>query len=145
MQEILIDFEVFKALTARRVNERHTYNDVIRDLLGLDSLLEPPDPLDGLLEGATDPSMILGSLIAPSGFTSRDLYLPNGTELRATYQQHVYGAKIERGTWVNGNGNIHTSPSSAAKEITGTNVNGLRFWKAKRPNDLDWIRLDLLR
>jgi hypothetical protein len=145
MPEILIDFDVFKALTARRINESHTYNDVIRDLLGLDSLQEPPEAIEALLEVSSHPGNYPRSFFAPPGFSSRGLFLPNGTELRATYQQQVYGAKIDAGKWVNGNGNVHTSPSSAAKDVTGTNVNGLRFWKAKRPNDVEWIRLDLVR
>ena len=33
--QIEIDFEVFKELTARRTHEGHTYNEVLRDVLGL--------------------------------------------------------------------------------------------------------------
>jgi hypothetical protein len=33
--QIGVDFEVFKELTARRASESVTYNDVIRELLGV--------------------------------------------------------------------------------------------------------------
>lgn len=152
MQEILIDFEVFKALTAKRVDERHTYNDVIRELLGLDSLLEKPDATDALLgtdydcRPVTNPLIPSGSLLEKTtGFSARGIFLPNGTMLRATYKQQQYTAAIERGKWLNIDGKSHSSPSAAAKAITGSNINGLRFWHVKRPNDSFWRRLDLLQ
>jgi hypothetical protein len=147
MQEIMIDFEVFKALTARRVDERHTYNDVIRDLLNLDSLLEPSDAVDWILEGESDPGhrfVSLASIGAPKGFSARGIYLPNGTRLKATYKQSQYMASIDGGCWIDADGKSHKSPSAAAKSITGSNVNGLRFWHAKRPTDTEWRRLDML-
>lgn len=147
MQEILIDFDVFKALTARRINENHSYNDVIRELLGLDSVVEPMSASEVLLEGVSDPfsKPLSLTIFAPAGFSHRDLFLPNGTALKAIYKQKLYTAKIVDGKWVNASGNTHASPSAAANEVTGTNVNGLRFWSAKRPSDTDWYRLDLLK
>jgi Protein of unknown function (DUF2924) len=152
MQEILIDFEVFKALTAKRIDECHTYNDVIRDLLGLDSLLEKPDPVEALLGVGGDCGPVLNPLIPAgslleraTGFSARGILLPNGTMLRAVYKQQQYTATIERGKWLDVNGKAYPSPSAAAKAVTGSNVNGLRFWHVKRPNDLEWRRLDLLQ
>ena len=146
MQEILIDFEVFKALTAMRLNERHSYNDVIRDFLNLDSLTDPMDAADILLEGdSISESTRAVGFLAARGFSTRGIFLPNGTILRATYKQVLHTAKIDAGRWLSENGKTQTSPSAAAKEITSTNVNGLRFWHAKRPTDLDWYRLDLLK
>ena len=146
MQEILIDFEVFKALTAKRLNERHTYNDVIRDLLGLDSFIEEQDASDALLDGLGLPMGIGAGLIDRStGFSARGIFLPNGTAVKATYKQKQYTGKIERGEWIDADGKSHSSPSAAAKSVTGSNVNGLRFWQVKRPIDTEWYRLDLLK
>ena len=146
MQEISIDFEVFKALTARRLNENHSYNDVIREILSLDSPTEPMDFADILLEGESLSSNPRGfGLVAARGFSARGIFLPNGTILRATYKQVLHTAKIEGGRWLDEEGEAKSSPSSAAKDITGTNINGLRFWQAKRPTDTEWFRLDLLK
>ena len=149
MQEIFIDFEVFKALTAKRLNERHSYNDVIRDLLGLDSLLDEPEPIEALHDDSgpvRDSRYGAGSLIGGSlGFSARGIFLPNGTLLRATYKGRLYNGKIDSGNWIDEDGNSQPSPSAAAKSITGSNVNGLRFWHARRPSDSSWYRLDILR
>jgi hypothetical protein len=149
MQEILIDFEVFKALTAKRLNERHSYNDVIRELLNLDSLLEPADAIEGLFDESGPVKNIafgVGSLLNGStGFSARGIFLPNGTAIKATYKQQQYTANVEGGQWIDANGLPHSSPSAAAKSVTGSNVNGLRFWQVKRPTDTDWHRLDLLK
>jgi len=138
---IEVDFDVFKELTARRDHEGHTYNDVLREMLGLDSIQEPEAP-ESPLQAAGD---ALSRPFHFKGFFSRGLHLPGGTLLRARYKQREYRAHIEGECWVDENGREHTSPSAAAAAITGTNVNGLRFWEAKRPNDTAWRRLELLR
>ena len=150
MLEILIDFEVFKALTAKRLTEHHTYNDVIRDLLGLDSLTEEPELIESIIDDSgpvkNQPSGIGGGLIDWStGFSARGIFLPNGTAIKATYKQRQYIGKIEKGEWIDADGKSHSSPSAAAKSVTGSNVNGLRFWQVKRPIDTEWYRLDLLK
>jgi hypothetical protein len=131
--QVEIDFEVFKALTAKRVDESHTYNDVIRELLGLTS-----DSSNAAKEGAA------GVAGGKRNFESRDLSLPHGTLLRATYKGRSYAARIEDGRWIDDEGVEHSSPSAAARHITGNNVNGLRFWQGKRPNDTGWLNLDIL-
>jgi hypothetical protein len=108
-------------------------------------LMEPMDTVDLLLEGDGQIRRIGSGLIAAKGFSARDLFLPNGTLIKATYKQKLYQAKIEGGRWIDQKGGSHSSPSAAAREVTGTSVNGLRFWQAKRPEDSDWYRLDLLK
>ncbi|MEE4213252.1 MAG: hypothetical protein V2I43_28745 [Parvularcula sp.] len=129
MAAVEIDFEVYKELTARRDTEDTTYNDVIRDLLGLepksDALGTPNDDVEGLeLKG---------------------VFLPNGTLLRATYKGQTYSAEIENGAWIGSDGKQRNTPSEAACAITHNNVNGWRFWNAKRPNDARWRILGSLR
>jgi hypothetical protein len=146
MQQIEIDFEVFKALTALRRSETHTYNQVIRELLDIDkgvAVRDDPQFIKNMKALAALPDLVVRS--GPTtGFALRGLILPNGTLLRATHKGSSYQAMILDGEWVGEDGKTHTSPSSAASAITGNNVNGWRFWQAKRPSDSDWRNLDML-
>jgi len=138
---IQVSLDVFKELTAR-LQEGQTHDDVVRELLELDSVAEPepPNPFEHLDQFSTG---IMRGLGGPaSGFHSRGLWLPNGTQLRARYKQRLYQAQIADGKWVDSKGNEFSSPSAAATAITLTNVNGLRFWEAKRPTDNGWRRLE---
>lgn len=141
--QIDVTLEVYKALTARLRYEGQTYDEVIRELLSLDSPIEPDDPPRGL-GAALNPSLErhLANVGSGSGFYSRGLLLPNGTKLRARYKGREYQAVVQDDDWVDQGGNVHSSPSAAASAITDNNVNGWRFWEAKRPRDLDWRRLD---
>jgi hypothetical protein len=142
MQQIEIDFEVFKALTARRRSETHTYNEVIRELLDIDvGKAVVSSSLDRIAEIGANLS---DALTYTKGFAARGLMLPNGTQLRATHKGAVYNAMVSDGKWVNEDGTIWSSPSAAATSITGNNVNGWRFWQAKRPSDTEWRNLDML-
>ena len=161
--QIDIDFEVFKALTALRLSEADTYNEVIRRVLEL-----PSDPganrnvLQALAEqprrgmfGAGAPGRTrstgaglggggLGAAISGAAIFN-GVILPEGTLLKAAYKGVPYTAEIKASRWVDQDGVIRSSPSDAAGAISGTNVNGWRFWFAKRPNDADWVRLDELK
>ena len=140
--QIEIDFDVFKALTARRRTESHTFNDVIREMLDIDHGQTVHD--DPPLWQAA--SRIVNSLVIAQGPTKgillRGVFLPNGTVLRATYKGALFEAKVVDGVWVAEDGASFKSPSAAATAITQTNVNGWRFWEAKRPSDTEWRRLD---
>ena len=135
--QIDIDFEVFKQLTARRTHESHTYNAVIRELLGL-----PQNVLDRIGDNFSPLRSLAGG--GGKSFALRNGSLAEGTKLRATYKGTEHLAEIRNGRWVDENGEEHGSPSAAASAISGTNVNGLRFWFAKRPQDNAWQRLDIL-
>jgi hypothetical protein len=128
--QIEIDFEVWKALTVRRAHEGVTYNDVLRELLDL----EPSEAIAGPMPDAE----------SVGGFTSRNLFLPNGTDLRGLYKRRLFSAQIRNGHWVDSDGRTHESPSAAARFITRNSVNGLRFWEAKRPGDHEFRRLDFI-
>jgi hypothetical protein len=73
------------------------------------------------------------------------VHLPEGTKLRATYKGRTYWAEIKNGNWLGEDRKERRSPSDAAGAISGTNVNGWRFWYAQRPGDPEWHRLDELR
>lgn len=137
-----VSLPVYKALTAR-LEEGQTHDDVLRELLGLSA---ETDPAAGKFENwlGASPEALAHALSGRDGFFSRGLWLPNGTRLRARYKQQEYRAHIEDNAWLDEQGRRHSSPSAAARHITGNNVNGLRFWQAKRPSDKDWLSLDVL-
>jgi len=135
--QIEVDFEVFKALTSLRQHENHTYNQVIRELLDLG------EPVLSILPDIDKFGDALSRTLS-GGFLTRGLFLPNGTSLRATYKGVPYIASIKDGEWIAMDGTPQTSPSAAARAITNTNVNGWRFWQARRPSDDDWKFLDAL-
>lgn len=143
---IQVSLPVFKALTAR-LEEGLTHDDIIRDLLRLDSPVEPEGG-SAVQDVTTIFQDKLGEVLheqsGRGGFFSRGLWLPNGTQLRARYKQQEYLAEIRDNSWTDEGGRHHSSPSAAATAITGTNVNGLRFWEARRPTDTVWRRLDAL-
>jgi hypothetical protein len=130
MAMIEVDFEVYKALTARRATESVTYNDVIRDLLNLK---------------AARPKAASPAVAAQSGALIKGVFFPNKTEFRATHKGRTFMARIEGGVWVDSSGKVRTSPSEAAIAITGKNWNGWRFWSCRRPGESSWTLLNDLR
>ncbi len=86
MTNIEIDFEVFKELTNRRATENVTYNDVLREVLGL-------SPLEA---AATKP--IFES--STGAWTTKGVTFPVGTEFRANYKGQTILAKVESGSLV---------------------------------------------
>lgn len=147
MHTVHVDLEVFKALTVRLEYEGQTHNDILRELLGLDSIIEetPPEPAIVNALAALSKSADQFGRPAEHGFFSRGLFLPHGTKLRARYKGKQYLAAIQKDHWVDQTGQIQASPSAAATAITDTNVNGLRFWEALRPGDTTWRRLEFIR
>lgn len=129
MPTIAVDFEVFKALTARRPTEEVTENDVLRDLLGL-----PP------AAGRTAPD----GRPAPGDWVAKGVRFPQGTEFRASHKGKTYLARVDDGTLKLGD-RRYDSPSAAAVAIAGHPVNGWRFWSCRLPGRADWQLLETLR
>ncbi|WP_088309290.1 DUF2924 domain-containing protein [Novosphingobium sp. B 225] len=147
MHTISVSLAVFKALTERLTSDDQTFDDILRDLLQLDSPLEPEQAgaIQGALLNQLAPLVEMSLKIQRGdGFVSRTLHLPNGTQLRARYKGQMYLAKITDNQWSSSDGSIQSSPSAAARAITGNSVNGLRFWEAMRPSDRNFIRLEKL-
>ena len=144
--QISVSLDVYKAITARLETEGQSHNDVLRQLLNLDSLVER-ESVAGLSEMIVDVSGLgrrIAGLPLEGGFFSRGLWLPNGTKLRARYKGREFTATVQNDQWLSNSGKSENSPSAAASAITGNNVNGLRFWEAKLPGKTNWARLDLL-
>ena len=137
--QIEVSLDVFKKLTARLSYDGQTYSELIHELLTEDSCIEPEEPSDDFLDGRA-----FLKRENKSGFASRKLWLPHGTELRARYKQKEYRARIDNSVWLSEDGSRYSSPSAAAHAITGNSVNGLRFWEALRPSDRTWRRLEAL-
>ena len=129
MPFIEIDFDVYKALTARRPSEDVTENDVLRQLLHL-----PPERTSAT--SANSP--------APSDWVTKGVRLPAGTELRATYKGQNYLARVADGALVL-NGERFDSPSAAAMSITHHPINGWTFWQCRLPGQARWTLLRELR
>src|SRR5271169_6439698 len=100
MRTIEVDFDVFKALTARRATEAVTENDVLRSLLGLNSkrdatasiASDSPDADDWIVKG---------------------IRFPASTEFRASHKGQTWLGRVERGALVV-NGRRFDTPSAAA-------------------------------
>lgn len=142
--QIEVSLEVFKALTARLSYDGQTYSDVIQELLAEESILDEMGPEESAEDALPMDYRAYRKQATLGGFASRKLWLPDGTVLKARYKQKEYRARINNNAWLDEAGNPHPSPSAAARAITGTNVNGLRFWHALRPNDRTWCRLEAL-
>ncbi len=123
MPHIEVDFDVFKALTARRPSEEVTENDVLRDLLRLPSR-KTSSP------GESAPAAV-------GEWVTKGVRFPAGTEFRATYKGKTYLARVENGALVL-NGERFDSPSAAAMSITGKPVNGWTFWEGRLPGRTAW-------
>lgn len=146
--QIDVDFEVFKSLTALRRDEVDSENDVIRRLLRLaDSIASDEDARDKVTPARK--SLVLNALLgathAKDGAWIGNVFFPNGTRFRATYKGQTFHAEIKNDVWVGEDNVVRQSPSEAAGAISGTNVNGWRFWYGLRPQDDDWSRLDEFR
>jgi hypothetical protein len=130
MMTIEIDFDVFKELTNRRETEHISYNDVLRKLLGLNTLK----------------ASVIGPDIASSAgaWTTKGVTFPIGTEFRANYKGRTISGKVESGFLVV-NGKRFDSPSAAAVSITGNMVNGWIFWECRLPGKMSWQMIKTLR
>ena len=127
--QIEIDFDVYKTLTGMRENEGITYNDILRRLLKLPSkttVVPSPSPQQG------------------RSFSSQGVELPHGTDCRLKHKgQWCYG-KISDGELVV-DGKRYTSVSAPACVITGTSVNGWKYWEVRFPGQAEWQAIDTLR
>ena len=129
MPQIDIDFDVFKELTNRRPAEQVTYNDVIRELLKLPK--------------AAKSAKVSGNGGKP--WTVSDTTFPAGSEFTADHKGKTYSGVVKDGKLELSDGNKFTTPSAAATHVTGSNVNGWRFWKCKIPGATQFVLIERLR
>ncbi|MBI4205359.1 MAG: DUF2924 domain-containing protein [Betaproteobacteria bacterium] len=75
---------------------------------------------------------------------AKGVRFPAGTEFRAHHKGQTYLARVESGALVL-NGKRYDSPSAAAVSITGSAVNGWRFWEGRLPGEASWKMIESLR
>jgi hypothetical protein len=145
-----IDFDVFKALTTRRATPETTENDILRELLGLESGEDTDSKntcqtLSGSVP-ANSSKLENNEVSTSTGFpwVWKGVSFPHGTEFRASHRGRYYYASVNNGALVYG-GNRYKAPSTAGTAITGTSVNGWRFWKCKLPGERNWVLMDKMR
>jgi len=131
MRTIDVDFDVFKALTARRPSEEVSENEVLRGLLGLPA----KKPLAS--QSATP-------ALGTDEWVTKGVRFPSGTEFRARYKGQTYLGKVENGALV-WNGHRFDSPSAAAVSITKAPTNGWTFWECRLPGQASWQVIKGLR
>ncbi|MDD5297169.1 MAG: DUF2924 domain-containing protein [Rhodocyclaceae bacterium] len=132
MYTIDVDFEVYKQLTVRRSTEDVTYNDVICELLGM----AQPAPISSAAKANGQSS---------ADWVAKGVRFPVGTDFRANYKGQVHTARVESGALVLSSGKRFDSPSAAAVSITGSAVNGWRFWECRLPGKPSWQLIENLR
>ena len=132
MYTIDVDFEVYKQLTVRRATEDVAYNDVIRELLGL-------------AQSAQTPRAEKSNGQSPGDWVAKGVRFPVGADFRANYKGQAHTARVESGALVLSNGKRFDSPSAAAVSITGSAVNGWRFWECRLPGKSSWQFIESLR
>lgn len=128
---IEIDFDVYKELTMRRDSPETTENDVLRDLLGLEEKQQDEDEHSEPAESRLP-------------WSWKGVQFPHGTKFKAEYKGQTYFAKAENGALVY-DGERYKSPSAAARAVTGSSVNGWRFWECKLPGGTKWKLIDRVR
>jgi hypothetical protein len=129
MPQIDIDFDVFKELTNRRPTEAVTCNDVIRELLKLPKAAMSAKPT----ANGSKPWIV------------SDTSFPAGSEFMADYKSKTYSGIAKHGKLELSDGTKFTTPSAAAMHVTGSNVNGWRFWKCKLPGASQFVLIERLR
>ncbi|MDH5536247.1 MAG: hypothetical protein OEZ08_11860 [Betaproteobacteria bacterium] len=129
MRSIEVDFDVFKALTARRSSEDVTENDVLREILGLPAKRQGP---------------VASGSSAPGDWIVKGVRFPMGTEFRASYKGETYLGRVDRGALAL-NGKRFDTPSAAAMSITKNPVNGWTFWECRLPGQAAWRMIKTLR
>jgi hypothetical protein len=130
--QIDVSFQNWQRLTGMLENERDTLDKVIERLLADHGVLQARRTTRG---GHVPPELVW-----------KGVSLPNGTLLRATFKGKTCFAEIIDGRWFDReSGARRTSPSQAAKVITGSATNGWLFWEAQRPGATGWVRLANLR
>jgi hypothetical protein len=131
MRTIDVDFDVFKALTARRSTEEVSENDVLRSLLGLPSKQRSTTPITVETADSND-------------WIAKGVRFPTGTEFRASYKGQTWLGRVERGALVV-NGKRFDTPSAAAVFITKSPTNGWTFWECRLPGQSSWQLIKGLR
>ena len=133
MRTVQIDFDVFKAITARRTREEMSENDVLRDLFELGKADEEP----------ADAPIALTTMDGRF-WQSEGVKFPVGMKLTHTFRSgHTVEAHVtENGLVVDGK--VYGGLSPAGVAVAGYQLNGWRFWGLLNKGG-KWVTADSLR
>ena len=107
-----------------------------------DPIIAIADALDYWMDNASWKPELLTKSVS-RGYQWKNLFLPDGTEIRMQYKGAYSYAKVENdGIIYNGK---PISPSNLANTIAGSSRNAWRDLWIKRPGDADWCLADDLR
>ncbi len=138
--QVDVEFQTWKTLTGLLRDENDTYDAVIQRLLGG----EPRSAI--VVRPVGGNAGVRPALRGCEGAYFKNVFLPDGTEMRATHKGKTYFAKISGSEWIDQTtGEKRSSPSQAAYFITNNHVNGWLFWLVRRPGDEVWHSLNALR
>ena len=155
---VAIDIDIHRMIESGRRTFEESDNTILRRLLGLASdAAEQPvrkqarlpsvQPFAPLATGGRAKSGgIADGGWSKTGRHGRNIFLADGTELRAAYAGQTITGMIEDGKWTVG-GEAYGSPSAAlnaharTREGKPVNLNGWRLWEVKQPGSDLWIRL----
>ncbi len=134
-RQISIDLDIHKAIESERKSLNEPENQILRRLLGLDTLV-PPKIAAGTSSGEP--------------WQRRGIVLPNGTTWRIAYGNKEFGGTIVDGRFRSGNRSFK-SPSGLTIALCRTakgertSLNGWRYVEIFQPERNRWTRLqDLL-
>jgi hypothetical protein len=130
---IEIDFDIHKLIEREKKSFAESDNVALRRLLKLGDEAAAPRP-------------------APEGREWHDegVTLPQGTEVRMTYNNRLHVGVIDDGQW-HVEGERYSSPSAAAggvartKKGEKTNLDGWKYWEAKMPGSSKWQSINKMR
>ncbi len=131
-RSIEVSFDVHKMIESNRHSFSDTPDDVLRRLLKI----EPAQPAESGESSSSEPDA--------TDLVTQGVHIRAGTQARMKHKgEYQYGEVRGGKIWVNGEGYRSFSPAAIA--ITGTSVNGWKYWEVKLPGADDWVLVDALR
>lgn len=125
----MISLETYKLIEEQRVSFDESHDEILMRAL---SDLKP----------ATNLSM--SNSVNNSGLFWKGIFIENETELRANYKGVLHTAIVQNGR-IFYNNKDYKSPSAAAIDATGTNINGWLFWEYYDAKANAWTLISKLR
>lgn len=132
MIEIFVDFETYKEITRRRLNEDMTPGDVVKQALGLSS--KTKDQLINEINISENNRQY---------WLSNDVRFPLGTKLEHRFRDGTIVEAIIQEEGIFFNQTLYKGLSPAATAAAGCVTNGWKFWYIKEKDRL--IQVDCLR
>jgi hypothetical protein len=125
----MISLETYKLIEEHRVSFDESHDEILKRTL---SDLKPAS------------NFSISNSVNNSGLFWKGIFIENDTELRANYKGILHTAIVQNGR-IFYKGRDYKSPSAAAIEATGTNINGWLFWEYYDAKTNAWTSISKLR